>query len=300
MATAAYMTDDSGAQRGGTQRDALKRPLLFSVVAHVALAAAGIVATAMRGTGDVWGEGSGGGSANVRLVSSASIPLPAPEISTQNKVATENKSLNYAEPPPKAAPPKADEKSIDLPTANAKLTAPKRPTEKVKPEAKDAPPKQRRELVTTGQSQLTQEALVRKPPVNANPMGNEVPRGQGGPVSGPYGGFQTDLGSGGVSVGGDFGSKFGWYVTAIQQRIRNNWLQATIDPNIRVAPRVFVAFQIMRDGRVVNPQLLTSSGISSLDRSVLRAVYDSSPMQALPPGYPGSSVAVEFWFDFKR
>jgi len=45
---------------------------------------------------------------------------------------------------------------------------------------------------------------------------------------------------------------------------------------------------------------VNQSGISSLDRSALRAVFDSSPMPPLPPDYPNPSVAVEFWFDFRR
>lgn len=283
------------------QADPLRRPLMVSAVAHVALAVAAVAATFIRGISDTWGSGGGGGgAASVRLVSSASIPLPAPEISTQNTVATEDKALNYKEAPPKPdrtpTPKTVDPKAIELPAKNAKLADPKKQSDKGKEET----PKQKRELATTGKGDPTLEARLRKVPANASPMGNEIPSGAGGPVQGPYGAISASNGTGGVSVGGDFGSKFGWYVDAIRQRISNNWLQASIDPNIRVAPRVFVTFKIMRDGRVVSPELSTSSGISSLDRSVLRAVYDSSPLQPLPAGFGGSSVDVNFWFDFKR
>jgi hypothetical protein len=37
-----------------------------------------------------------------------------------------------------------------------------------------------------------------------------------------------------------------------------------------------------------------------VDNSALRAVRDSSPLDRLPGGYTGSSVNVEFWFDFHR
>ena len=140
-------------------------------------------------------------------------------------------------------------------------------------------------------------------PERETPPSNEIPYGAGGPPQGPYGIFQTDAGSGGFTFnqsGGDFGTRFGWYVTALRSRISSNWLKATVDPNIRVAPRVYVAFQVLRDGQIVNAQLIASSGIASLDRSALRAVYDSNPMPPLPPDYSGSSVAVEFWFDFRR
>jgi TonB family protein len=115
--------------------------------------------------------------------------------------------------------------------------------------------------------------------------------------------FQSDSGSGGVRVTGDTGdflSRYSSYVIAIRSRISSNWLKNTVDPSIRSAPRVYVTFQVLRDGSVVNPQITASSGISSLDRSALRAVYDSNPMPPLPADYPNPNVAVEFWFDFRR
>ena len=283
----------------------LKRPLMFSAAAHGCLAAALLLAALVRGVPAIWGEAGGGGAATVRLVSAASVPLPAPTVPTQNRQATENKGLHYTEPAkaqPKAAPkaPPPDEKAIALPAKNAKVTPPPKNAEE-KPKAEEPPPS-RRELASTGAAPTPQQSRVRKPPVEPEPS-NEVPYGEGGPATGPYGMFQADGGSGGVRVTGDTGdfiSRYSWYVTAIRSRISSNWLKATVDPSIRVAPRVYVIFQIYRDGRVVNPQLTASSGIPSLDRSALRAVYDSSPMPPLPGDYPSSSVAVEFWFDFRR
>ena len=147
-----------------------------------------------------------------------------------------------------------------------------------------------------------QVARLRKPPPET-PPGNEIPLGEGGPAQGPYGIFQTDAGSGGFGFtesAGNFAERYGWYVTAIRNRISSNWLKGTVNPNIRVAPRVYVAFQILRDGQIVNSQLTASSGLASLDRSALRAIYDSSPMPPLPADYLAPSVAVEFWFDFRR
>jgi protein TonB len=103
----------------------------------------------------------------------------------------------------------------------------------------------------------------------------------------------------GVS-GGDFGSRFSWYVEAVQRRVSSNWLQSTVDPSVSAAPRVVVVFTILRDGTVTNIQLTQRSNNYSVDTSAVRAVKDSSPLQALPPAYSGSSVNVEFWFDFRR
>lgn len=288
--------------------EGLRGPLFVSIAGHVFLASGIAVSAFLHPQGSLWGDASSGGAATVRLVGSASIPLPAAAVPTENKVATENPGLHYTEPPkpvekpaPKAPPPKpaADEKAVAIPARNAKVA---KAQEKKTPEPKpEETPNSRREIATTGRNER-QVAQLRKPPVEAPPS-NEVPYGQGGPVQGPYGGFQSEAGSGGFRLlgeSGDFGSRYSWYVNSIRNRISGNWLKSTVDPNIHAAPRVYVTFTITRDGRIVNPQITASSGISSLDRSALRAVYDSSPMPPLPGDYPASSVSVEFWFDFLR
>ncbi|MGH9772665.1 MAG: energy transducer TonB, partial [Candidatus Acidiferrales bacterium] len=99
---------------------------------------------------------------------------------------------------------------------------------------------------------------------------------------------------------GDFASRFAWYVQAVQRRISSNWIQSTVDPSISSAPRVIVTFTILRNGTITNIQFQQRSNDSSVDNSALRAVQASSPVQQLPPGYSGSAVNVQFWFDFHR
>ena len=291
----------------------LRRPLVISVAGHVCLLVISLLVTVVGHGSAIWGEGgASGGAATVRLVSAASIPLPPPAVSTKNRVATENPGLHYPEPPqpaPKTAPPPKPaqpEKAVELPARKAKGVAKADDQEKqVVPEKPAVPPAKQAEAKPTpapkapprqvAQTRQPQPPLVR---------GNEIPFGQGGPVQGPSGMFETEAGTGGLSIsgngGGDFDSRYGWYVRAIRNRISSNWLKGTVDPGILSAPRVYISFQILRDGRVVNTQLTASSGVASLDRSALRAIYDSSPMPALPGDYPGPSVAVEFWFDFQR
>jgi protein TonB len=288
-------------------REQLRRPLMFSAGAHVCLAVGAIVATFIHGDPAIWGSAGPGGAASVSLVSAASVPLPTPRIPTENRVATENKGLHQPEPPkppepkPAVKTPPPDPQAVDLPARNAKVTPPKEAEKKPEPPKPPEPP-QRREIARAGsgaQPALRDNRFRPRP----DEQTNEIPYGQGGPATGPYGMITSETGSGGISVtgaGGDFVSRYSWYVNAIRNRISSNWLKATVDPGITTAPRVFVTFQILRDGRVVNPQLTNASGISSLDRSAVRAVYDSSPMPPLPGDYPASSVSVEFWFDFRR
>ena len=95
-----------------------------------------------------------------------------------------------------------------------------------------------------------------------------MPFGQGGPVSGPYGAFNTPNAKGGLSfsgTGGDFGSRFAWYVRQVQQKVSQNWLEYEVDPSITDARRVYITFDIDRSGRPSNIQVEQSSGIPSLD-----------------------------------
>ena len=112
----------------------------------------------------------------------------------------------------------------------------------------------------------------------------------------------TSAGSGGVSMGegNNFGQRYAWYVASMRARISANWLLATVSPNIASAPRTYLTFEISRDGTVNNVQITQSSGIPEVDRSAFRAILASNPLPALPPDYAGSSVRVEFYFDFHR
>ena len=100
--------------------------------------------------------------------------------------------------------------------------------------------------------------------------------------------------------GGDFAGRFPSYVDAVRNRISSNWLQSTVDPSIRWAPRANFTFQVLKDGTVANVQMTQSSGNRSVDNSALRAILSSSPVSPLPSNYSGSSVTVEFYFDFRR
>ena len=116
-----------------------------------------------------------------------------------------------------------------------------------------------------------------------------------------YSQFVNTAGEGGLSFGeSNFGDTFGWYVAAVRNRISSNWLLSTISPTILTAPRVYLAFDILRNGNLTNVQVIQSSGIPEVDRSALRAVLASNPLGPLPPDYPGSKVSVEFYFDFRR
>jgi protein TonB len=247
----------------------LLRPLAWSAGLHLAFSAFVVVyatyVTGFRGQG--WGAGGGGDAMGATLVTT--VPLPANPEQTNNVLATESKGLSRSEPKPQEKEPEA----IPIPDKNAK---PKR-----KP-------------VTT--------VTARKPEPEPQES-NQIPYGEGGPVSGPYGMFNAGGAKGGFGFtggGGDFGSRFSWYVQAVQRRVSENWLKYEIDPSIKEANRVYVTFDIARDGHPSNVQIEQSSGVPSLDRSAVYAIQRIDHFETLPSDYSGSRVSVEFWFDYKR
>ena len=247
------------------------RNLAWSLALHAAFTA-GIFLFAYfagGGRGGAWGAGGAGDALGVTLVST--IPLPADLTPTQNIVANESKGLSQSLPKPK----EEEAEVIPIPGKNAK--------QKPKPK-----------------TSATQRKPENEPVEEAE---NVVPFGEGGPVSGPYGIFNAGGAKGGFGFtggGGDFGSHYAWYVRVVQQKVSENWLKYEVDPRITEARRVYLTFDITRDGRPANVQIEQSSGVPSLDQSAVRALQRIDTFGPLPSDYAGNKVSVEFWFDYKR
>jgi len=254
------------------EHDRWGRNLAWSMGLHVAITAAIIGYATIAGghRGEGWGGGGGGDAIGVNLVTT--VPLPASPNQTNNVLANESKGLSQSKP---------------------------KPEEKVEPDAipiaeKNAKKKPKKETTPTN----------RKPePEPVEEANNVVPFGQGGPVSGPYGVFSAGGAKGGFGFsggGGDFGSRYAWYVRVVQQKVSENWLKYEVDPRVSEARRAYVVFDVMRDGHPANVQIEQSSGVPSLDQSAVRAVQRIDTFGPLPSDYSGNKVSVEFWFDYKR
>jgi len=254
------------------RRDNLRGTLLFSFILHavlfVLLVTYTLIGFHLGAGGPSWGEGS---STRMGAVSSLpGIPLPAPLLTTPSTVATQNTGLYKTEPQPKEEPP---------------------PEAQEIPKFKDAVKPERLERVN---KRIQKTEL--EPPDNA------VPYGQTGAPTMNYTQMVTAAGTGGVALGegNSFGQRYGWYVASMRARISANWLLSTVSPNIVSAPRVYLTFEIRRDGNVSDVEMTQSSGIPEVDRSALRAILASNPLPPLPPDYAGGSVSVQFYFDFRR
>jgi protein TonB len=253
------------------EHDRWGRALAWSAGVHVGITVALLVYSAFvtRGSGDTWGAGGGGEAIGATLVST--VPLPANPSPTQNVLANESKGITQSQP-------KIEEKEPDAIEIAGK-------NKKVKPNKK----------------QITESKA--NPQAAPEPEENQVAFGEGGPVSGPYGTFSAAGAKGGFGVtgaGGDFGTRFASYVMGIQRRISENWMRYEVDPRISNAQRVYVVFDISRDGHPSNVRVEQSSDVPSLDQSAQRAVQRVDSFGPLPAEYSGNKVSVEFWFDYKK
>jgi protein TonB len=245
-----------------------RKPLTWSALLHVTVAGAILAYSVVHsGPTEMWGGGGGGDAMGVSLVSN--IPLPSNNAPTQNVLASESKGITKSQPKPEVT----DQNAIPIADKTSKRKPKKTTTE------------------------------TQKKPEPEEEASNVVPFGEGGPVSGPYGMFSAGGAKGGFGFtggGGDFGNKYAWYVQTVQRKVSQNWLQYEIDPRIANANRVYIKFDILRDGRPTDIELEQSSGIPSLDISAKRAIQRIDTFGPLPADYSGSKVTVEFWFDYKR
>jgi periplasmic protein TonB len=252
------------------EHDPWGRALAWSAGFHVAMTGLLFLYSVVLGsrTGTGWGAGGGGSAIGVTLVST--VPLPASPTQTQNVLANESKGLTQSQPKVEEKAPDA----IEIQGKNAKIKPKKPPT-----------------------------PTKAKPEPEPEAESNQVAFGEGGPVSGPYGNFSAGGAKGGFGVtggSGDFGTLFAYYVRIIQQKVSENWLKYEIDPGISSAQRVYVAFDVARDGHPFNVQVEQSSGVPSLDISAVRAIQRIDTFGPLPQDYSGNKVSVEFWFDYKK
>jgi protein TonB len=256
------------------QTERLGGTLVLSVLTHVLLIFTFfLLPNLVRSTPESWGDSTGGGAMSVGIVSNVTgLSLPRPELTTDTTVASELKGLGQTEVQ------KTLMKPLEIPDPKAFQVEDKKSKE----------------------SKKIQKPAAKAPPQIAKyePPKEVVPYGEGGNPNFSYSQFSGSSGTGGIGVGnGIFGQKYGWYVRQIRDIVSSNWLQSMVDTNVRSAPKVFIQFEIQRDGSVAGEFVKQSSGIPSLDRSGLRAIR-ASRFPPLPGGE--TRLTVEFYFEYSK
>jgi len=141
------------------------------------------------------------------------------------------------------------------------------------------------------QSKAGQDALPtldsRRTP---SPTAPPAPASAGGVSRGGLslgGGTMADDGKG---IPSDF--QFTYYLERMLALIESHWFQPPVPPGTSARAR----FTIESSGHVRNIVLESSSGNSTFDRAVLRALYASNPLPPLPPAYRKSSLTIHLNF----
>jgi TonB family protein len=93
------------------------------------------------------------------------------------------------------------------------------------------------------------------------------------------------------------GVEFGPWIRRFIAQIRRNWFIPYAAMSMR--GRVVVTFNVHKDGRITDAQVLRPSPIDAFNRSALNAILASTPTQQLPPEYPDEHAffTVTFFFN---
>jgi protein TonB len=274
-----------------TDEVTLRRFLVYSMFLHGALVLAIGLSAWYQYRGNQWNSvgGNQGNDVKVNLVSSAGIPMPKPDVTSDSHAVDPTKGL-YKEEPKAPDIPEIPKDALDIP--KFKEEQPAKPVVRPDKEFKDEP----RKKPVVHPSKVFED--LRPTPDNAVKYGKNgspnLPTGNGAAPGAPTSGVQIQ-GQG----GGDFATRYGWYVEAVRRKIGSNWNLFEIDPAVRSARRAksVLTFTIGRDGSVKNIRMEQSSGNISMDNSAQRALANAVPMPPLPNDYAGSYVNVNFDFD---
>ena len=118
--------------------------------------------------------------------------------------------------------------------------------------------------------------------------GTSASRGGSGSYGNPSGG------GGRPGIDAVAAPDFGPYMRDLQRRIKMNW----DPPKGNESKRVVLLFKIARDGRLLSCSVYKSSGLQAADRAAINAVHATAPFRPLPANFKGSSVDIQFTFDY--
>ena len=256
--------------RGGEQLAAepMMAPAAGSLLLHGGLAALLLAYGFLGGLfhHSQWGGEAGGGAIQVKLVSSV-LPLPSDHPPNENVLATDTPSQAPAEPAAK------EKQAVD--TSAIEIAGKQK-----KPQAQT--------VARMPQSQITPQQNNKAQ--YGEQAGSSIARAPQAP---------TVVTVGHISIGdADFGSRFGWYVSNMNQAIGSNWYHQEVNSATPKGARVYLVFTIHRDGTATDMKFAQGSGSPTLDRSCLRALQRVDSFGALPSAYLPSSLNVSYYCEY--
>jgi TonB family protein len=250
-------------------RESVRGAFAGAIALHLTLVAVVLFSTYFANTNDFGSQNAGGAAVGIEAVNS----IPIPHHGMQNPLANDTPS----EAPQAPVKQPVERRKAETPPPDAiplKMKNLKKP-------AKVASERQRyRPYDELEKNQLTSTTAPQ--------------------VSSPL--FSAQPGSGKVGPGANttLGFRCPGYAAQIQTLVAQHWKTGEVDPRVQTAPVVIATYDLLGDGSIRNVRLLQTSGISTLDYSVQRAIQDASPFPPIPSTCGRDSAKVEFTFELKR
>jgi periplasmic protein TonB len=235
---------------------------------HGALAALLLSWAWLTHSGKTWGDASAtNGAIQATMVNA--LPLPPKQLSNADSIlATDN-------PTPAPLPPTPH--TVEAPKSDG-IPIPVAPTKPVKTAEKTTPP----------------------PPLHPQPVKIDPNKAQTGDSPGlRLAMTSTQTRAGTISVGvadSAFGTRFAYYIQQINQKLAQSWYVGMLDPHAS-GRRVYLTFQIARDGSPSHVKIEQPSGDATLDQTALNAVQHIDTFGPLPDAYQGSYVNAQYYFE---
>lgn len=152
---------------------------------------------------------------------------------------------------------------------------------------------------------VAEPARAEKPPKLTLP-GKVPPKPKEGPspLASTKPGQTAGLGHGGQAGLGGTSSKmildeptfqYEWYKARLEDALKSNWNKPVLSGTKSITASVH--FNITASGQAQDVQIVTSSGNSTFDQTVLHAVYSSVPFPKFPPQYDAPTLGVLYTFE---
>ncbi|HSR66745.1 MAG TPA: energy transducer TonB [Acidobacteriota bacterium] len=260
----------------------MSRPLLYSVLGHVALLGILLLVGVLLPQGVIidLGSGPGGGSGD------AVIPVQLATELEDGGFGTVKPTLT---PTPKSVPPEPEKKPTPPPEPPKSDEFVEKPQPEKKEEKRPQLPEDRPPVNPPEPPEAKPGDIVRQPDPGTGGAGTMSP-GRGG-----------GLGSGvGVEVGEGRNTGPGissFYVRLVEQRVGSNWLRTSLGDLGRPVQTV-ILFTVDRSGRIGDIEMERSSGIRTVDVAAERAVRASDPLPPLPVEFRGRSIRFRSEFNY--
>jgi periplasmic protein TonB len=192
-------------------------------------------------------------------------------------------------PPARSSAPSAPAKAAPAPAPKEAHTVREVPVPKA-PKPKEKPDKPKKDLPKAPPTEAPESPEASGQTSGAKPdaAAESAGQGTGAASAGTATGVTASVGGGDAALG--------WYGAAVKAALESAWAKPYLEDQGQTFS-VVVAFDIARDGSTRNVRIVTPSGVPSLDRSVLRAVIEASPLPAVPPTWKDETLPATMRFD---